>query len=796
MCRPLISNTERSHGAGAYAHRSMVSSYPDALPSPTPLVLFSLAMVLAWGEAASQTPDLERRWHKDIQPILEDYCYDCHAEGVRKGGLELDDFGSIEAMRSERGLWQRIRSHVDQELMPPRGEAVPTRFQRDALVAWIDEAVFPVDPAHPDPGHVTLRRLNRYEYENTIHDLLGISTPLRPWLPPDDSGHGFDNNADALTLSPSHLERLLETTRLALDAALCLGPMPFPRIVISGKDLKGDGVPDGNGWHMMANGRASAMLEVRQTGEYRIDLSAGGTMADGACPTVELWVDGERMAAFDLRADPDQPETLSHPIRIGQAGKHEISLAFINDAYRPEHPDPAQRDRNVMLHTLSLVGPLDKPRPQKPETHRRIFGDRKNFKDDTEWARDIFRRFGDRALRRPLTDPELEGYLGFIRTACGSGVGVEEGIRMGLEAMLVSPSFLFREEPVLHPDHGDGIRPIDEFALASRLSYFLWATMPDERLMALAREGRLRKSLDSELDRMLAAPRFSRWIHGFAGQWLQLRDLQNQSLSKETYPDFSKELARDLVQETEHFLRYLVLENRPLTDLLEADYTFVNRRLAKHYGIGGVTGDGFQKVSLARTPRRGLLGHGSFHMVTSFPLRTSPVLRGKFVLENLLDRAPPPPPPNVPALPQTGHAAQPTSLRAQLEQHRADPNCASCHALMDPIGFSLDCFDADGSYRNRDGGRPLDLSGELFGGRVFTGPEELRVLLLRDHREDILRGVASKMLTYALGRGTEWYDKPALDHIVRECIENGGRTRSMIRAIVHSVPFQYRRSGG
>jgi mono/diheme cytochrome c family protein len=611
--------------------------------------------------SGAHAEDLNATWKSEVFPLFENHCYDCHGDGLKKGELALDDFESIADMQADRERWKRIRSHIDQRLMPPIDEEQPTADARAKMVRWIDAAVFPVNPDKPDPGRVTLRRLNRVEYENTLQDLLGVRLNIQDLLPPDDSGYGFDNIGDVLTLSPVHLERFLTTARIALNEA------------------------------------------------------------------------------------------------------------------------------------LTLTGPPDKPRPPKTKSHQLIYGERRSGESDDAWATRVFTSFAKKAFRRPLENGEAERYLHFIRLARQENQSIEHGIRHGLEAMLVSPSFLFREEPQPEPDNPGRIHLVNEHVLASRLSYFLWSTMPDSELTRLADENQLRANLTRQIDRMLDSPRSNEFITHFIGQWLQLRDLPSATPSNKVFRNFARGLQGDMARETTLLVTHMLRENRPVTDFINADYTFLNERLATHYGITGVTGNEFQRVSLAGHPRRGILGHGSFLLVTSHPLRTSPVLRGKFVLENLLDMAPPPPPPNVPQLTPPSQHGDALSLREQMEKHRDDPACASCHALMDPIGFGLQNFDADGSWRTTENGKPIDVSGELFDGITFQGPDELRALLLKHHQNDFIRSMASKMLTYALGRGTDWYDKPALDGIVNGTITSNLGTRNLIHAVIRSVPFQYRR---
>lgn len=746
--------------------------------------------------SALHAGELETTWEAEIAPLFDYHCYECHGEGIKEGELALDEFGSIADMQADRERWKRIRTHIGQNLMPPLDEEQPTQDERDKMIQWIDSAVFPVDPDKPDPGRVTLRRLNRVEYENTLADLFGIRIKVQKLLPPDDSGYGFDNIGDVLTLSPAHMERFLASARFALDQATHPDPMPYPSRTIQGRAMKGEGHRDENGHFLFRNGAASTSVDFPVAGSYRLSVRAGGTQGAKEGPQMQLRFGEEDLGTWEIKDPLDDPGLTEVVFTVTDPGQHRLAASFLNDWFDADYPDPTARDRNLLVRSFSISGPLDAPRPPKPASHRRIYGERRSGESDDAWASRIFSSFARRAFRRPPEPGEAERYLHFLRLARKEGRSFDHGVRHGLEAMLVSPAFLFREEPQPEPDNPKRIHPISEHALASRLSYFLWSTMPDPTLMKLADEGQLRANLKQEVERMLNSTKAEQLVRNFTGQWLQLRDLGSVRPSRRRFPKFDLALRADMAKETGLLFTHMIRENRALTDLIEADYTFVNGRLAKHYGIEGVKGDSFEMVSLKGQPRRGILGHGSFLLVTSHPLRTSPVLRGKYVLENLLDMAPPPPPPNVPQLTPPEKHGRGLSLREQMEKHREDPGCASCHALMDPIGFGLQNFDANGSWRTKENGKPIDASGQLGEGQNFQGADDLRKLLIEHHREDFLRSVSSKMLTYALGRGTDWYDKPAIDRIVTETQAQNLGTRALIHALIRSVPFQYRRGEG
>jgi hypothetical protein len=732
------------------------------------------------------------RYRQEIEPLLSIYCYDCHGDGSRKGELALDSFAGIESMQQNRDVWKRIREHIDLRLMPPPDEDQPSEVERKQLVAWIDAAVFPIDPANPDPGRVLLRRLNREEYRNVIRDLLGVEVSVENILPPDDSGYSFDNIGDVLTLSPVHIERYLKAARQSLDMAVHFGQMPRPSIKIDGAKMEGPGTKSKEGHLLHSVGEAVSLPEITKPGTYRLHIKAGGTFGAGLAPKMELRVNEQLVQTWDVAHQMNQPGTYTHEIKIEQPGPHRIGITFPNDFYDTSLPDPAQRDRNLFVAQLSCEGPMEGPPLAKPETHRRIFGQRKAGQDDRAYSLEILTRFARKAFRRPVREGEVERYLPFLKVAADHGDDVEHGIRLALEAMLVSPSFIFREEAILDEEQTRPIARIDEHALATRLSFFLWSSSPDEELLNLAEAGKLREQLDSQIERMIRSPKSRRFVSNFGGQWLQLRNLVSAAPDNKRFPGFSGALAGDMRKETEMLFNQVLQENLPVSTLLDANYSFINERLATHYGIPDVKGNEFRKVSLEGTPRRGLLGHGAVLVVTSYPTRTSPVLRGKYVLENLLDISPPPPPPNVPQL--GGGKNKDKSVREQLEIHREDPSCSTCHALMDPIGFGLENFDAVGAYRDSENGAPIDTTGTLADGASFANADELRSILISKHAADFQRAVATKLLTYALGRGLEWYDRPAIDGIVAEAAKDEARFQTFIRTVIHSVPFQYRRT--
>ncbi len=741
---------------------------------------------------------LAAAYKNEITPIFESYCYDCHGDGSKKGEFALDKYKSIDEMIADRDTWKRIRNHIDFRLMPPPDEDAPTDAERTKMLSWIDSAVFPVDPNNPDPGHVTLRRLNKTEYRNTIRDLLGVDVNVDEILPPDDSGYGFDNIGDVLTLSPVHLERYLEAAGVALDKAVDVGPPRPPSVTVQGREFRTADKNDGQfrtGKNFYFAASVEAMRDFKlKPGRYRVVVTAGGEAVSKEAGKLVLKVDGKEITTWDVGNPITQPKPFDAEITVTGTPQR-VSLFFANDFYDPGNPEPKERDRNVMVNQVTMEGPLDGPPAPKPDTHLRIYGstERPSGQTDEAYMSEVLLKFARRAFRRPALEGEIQRYLGFNVIAKRQGQPVEVAIRNAMEAMLVSPAFLFREEPGMGTAKS-GRQLISEHALAARLSYFLWSSMPDDQLFRQASAGKLRENLGAEIARMIADPKSAEFVSNFAGQWLQLRNLSGVFPNADRFPSYYEDkLAGLMRKETEMLFEDVLKRNLPVDTLLTADYTFINEKLANHYAIPDVKGPEFRKVSLQGTGRRGIFGHGSFLTMTSYPNRTSPVLRGQYILENILDTPAPPPPPNVPQLTGAGGGHKGMSLRQQMEKHRDDPGCASCHALMDPIGFGMQNFDAVGRWRDAENDKPIDASGTLVTGQKFTGPDELMKIISTDSKPAYHHALAVKLLTYALGRGVDWYDRPAIEGIVMKAESQDARFLSMIQAVVTSVPFQFRR---
>ncbi len=617
--------------------------------------------------------------------------------------------------------------------------------------------------------------MNRAEYNNTIRDLVGVDFKPANDFPQDDVGYGFDNIGDVLSLPPLLLEKYLRAAESVMEEAIVSGPRPPPSHRLDPQHLQG-GNDFGNVRVMASEGEAYGEVQIARPGRYAIRVQGYEQHAGPDFTKISLRFDGKEVSQQEVRAKSDNPGIYESTVEVAQAGPKRVAVAFLNDYYRErwvekQHKDrpPTKEkvidDRNFYCNYLEVSGPLGVEQPL-PESHLRIFTRKPSAGNEGVVATELIGNFAKRAWRRPLQPTELKRLMVLFFEARAQSDNFEASIRHALTAVLVSPHFIYRNETQPDPNNPDVIREIDEYALASRLSYFLWSSMPDDELFKLAEAKKLRKSLDAQIARMMQDPKARALTDNFAGQWLQLRNLDFIEPDREKFPAFNDDLRHDFRQETEQFFNYIVQNDQPVTDFLTADYTFVNERLAKHYGLTGVTGKEFKKVSLAGSPRQGLLTQGSILTLTSNPTRTSPVKRGKWVLENILATPPPPPPPGVPLL-EAGEKLTGT-LRQRMEKHRENAMCASCHARMDPIGFALEHFDGIGAFREKDGGDPVEPSGVLSSGEKITDHHDLNRILATAKNPDFLRCLSEKVLTYALGRGLEYYDKPAVDQMTRE----------------------------
>lgn len=748
--------------------------------------------------AADGTAD--NSFRQEVLPFTKKYCLDCHSGKEAEGKLALDQFADIRAVDGGQEAWAKIRKYLQARIMPPPDADQPGEAELRAVIGWIDRHFSGIDcRLRRDPGRLTLRRLNRAEYNNTIRDLTGVDFKPADDFPADDVGYGFDNIGDVLSMPPILLEKYLAAADQIVDRAIYIHtPDKTPKQRFLARDVEHTGGHSGSiGWEFPSNGEAFTEVLLPARGQYILRGRAVATQAGDELAKMAFKFDDRQVHVADVSAAAGSPENYETKFTANK-GKHRFCLAFINDFYDPDNPDPKRRDRNLGIEFLEIQGPLDGPPPELPESHKKILFCQPTKGQERECAAKILSRFASRAFRQPAGNDEVERLVKFVDLARENGEGFERGIQLGVEAVLVSPHFLFRVEQDPKPGEdgadADGIHLINEYELATRLSYFLWSSMPDDDLFHDAFKGRLRKNLRRQVERMLKDRRSGAFADNFVSQWLEVRKLGSLAPDPRRFPAFNEELRVAMLEETMRFFAAIMEEDRSLLDLIDSDFTFLNERLAKHYGIQDVTGPEFRRVQLKDRDRGGVITQASVLTITSNPTRTSAVKRGKWILEQLLDMAPPPPPPNSGDLDDDPKAAAKAgSLRQQLEQHRANPSCASCHTMMDPLGFGLENFDAIGAWRDRDGALAIDASGLLPDGSSFNGPRELKAVL-KQRKDDFVRCLAGKMLTYALGRGIQPSDQCTLDDISSRLAKNDYKFSALIHAIVESDPFQKRKS--
>ncbi len=960
--------------------------------------------------AAPVLPKFEdATFEKDVHPLIEKYCYECHGDGMAKADLALDKYKTVADMEKDTTRWETVLDKVHRHEMPPDdADAQPTEQERDFLVDWVDRTIHQYDPANPDPGHATLHRLNRSEYTNSIRDLTGVNFQADEDFPADDSGYGFDNIGDVLSLPPMLMEKYLNAADKILDQAIPTDPlvcrtqnfpaylletgfndlgaqaggwvhlisleeghvsldqyirapgeykvsfegygeptggispngvgstttppptpvMPKMSLRINGgtvgvgetyihqfqidatdKDHPGEyswevGLPAGPvelhevmdrirgganenlitngrvgaqqtgvGWvksitiegplpgvitrwpaaqltatgpgtanaagerMMTGNGEISTKFTVAQAGDYILRATAYAQQAGDEPTKMAFRMDGQPVTSFDVLAPaqrlqlPGERVFSGHPASLAlqkavpqvyefrlklTPGEKTFSAGLVNEFADPDNANPNLQRRTLTIQNLEVVD-LTQPfvQPELTDEMKGYFAQEATSANKEQRARQIITQFAERAWRGPVDPAEVDKLMGLFALADKNGESFPVSVKVAMKAVLVSPHFLFRgtapDAAGLAGTTGPEIKktalaktttaasggeslgvPVDELTLASRLSYFLWSSAPDDELLGLAEHHQLRAHLAEQVQRMIASPKSQALVDNFAGQWLQFRSLAtfnpDRAVLGDDYYNAWPELCDEMEKETGLFFNYVMRQDRSVFDFLTGNYTFVNDDLANYYGLPAITGDDFRKVSLDGTPRRGVLTQGSVLVLTSNPTRTSPVKRGKWVLENLLGTPPPPPPPNVPALDSETELTG--TLRQQMEQHRANPICASCHARMDPIGFGLENFDAAGLWRDTDKDSPIDASGKLLTGETFNGAADLVQILAEKKRTDFLRCLSEKMLTYALGRGLEYYDREATDQIITELDKGGDKFSVLMMSVVNSVPFQ------
>ena len=825
---------------------------PQAHSAVLRRLAFGLWLLLPAGQSAFAKEAAPVSFYpKPVAQVLTTYCFDCHGEGMEKGKVAFDQFESRDAMLARRELWMMALKNLRAGIMPPEKKPRPTAAEQSALEDWIKSAVFQIDPRNPDPGKVTIRRLNRIEYRNTIRDLTGFDFKVDEELPPDDTGYGFDTIGDVLTVSPLLLEKYMRAAETITAEAVPRGRIAPAELNIAGADFHAGGTNAssdrfsfyqeaalGHKYTAKDPGTYHLAFEVEVLGQFEFD--------PGKC-LVDFQVDGKNLGSQTFGWQNGKKFNLEFDQKL-EPGEHELSVVL-----HPETPlSQKQNALDLRLRQVRVRGPLEERFATRPKNFDRFF-----WKDPPEgaaerrtYAREVLGRFAKRAYRRPVEERTVDRLVALAEEVYSRpGNGFADGIAEAMVPLLASPRFLFRVEKVEPESSRQKYPLIDEYALASRLSYFLWSTMPDDELMALADRHELRKNLGAQIQRMIRDRRSQALVENFVGQWLQVRDVEGININEqvvlardrgedrdrerrmqrfrelnaipeeqrtpEQKQEFQKmiearrhraqnkdfeldgELRRALRNETQMDFDYVMREDRSVLELISSDYTFLNERLARFYGMTNVVGHDMRRVSLPPdSPRGGVLTDGSVLIVTSNPTRTSPVKRGLFILDNILGMPPPPPPANVPPLEAsekefTDH--RPT-LRETLEMHRNKPLCSSCHSRMDPLGLALENFNALGMWRDSERGLPIDAAGKLISGETFHDIRDVKKALVERHRLDFYRCLTEKLMTFAIGRGLEYYDTETVDRIVDRLDKDNGRFSALLTGLIESAPFQRTRN--
>jgi hypothetical protein len=862
-----------------------------------PRVAFLLPLLVTPALFGAAEPALTT-FTRDIQPLLQEHCYDCHGNGKSKGGISFDSF-KTDAELKDHKLWLRVLKNTRAHIMPPADEDGLEEADIEKLANWIKRDAFELDAVNPDPGRVTVRRLNRVEYRNTIRDLLGVKFDTLAEFPADDTGHGFDNISDVLTISPMLLEKYLDAAQTIVGGAVPTRPRVVAEQAVPGSAFAtvriespvtlvadagpataensklasatpaaADGAPpvaptfqrpapakEGNALDLSyyTPVTVESVQHVAVEGKYQVvaDLNAVEKYVDdqfdyNRCRML-FSIDGETVVDQEFVREGENKTYKFTFDRQWKPGDHRLTFEI-----RPIGPDRDQkRLLRLRLTQVAVRGPFDEKYWVAPPTYAKYFPKPvpKRASAREQYARELLTDFTTRAFRRPVDRETMDRLVRMAQgVAAQPGGTFEAGVAQAMVAVLASPRFIFREEATLPLKPGQVNPLVDEYALASRLSYFLWSSMPDAELFTLAGEGKLRASLPAQMDRMLADPKSAEFVRNFTGQWLQARDIENVQINpfavfQREHPDPEMEAAMEtfrrltripeekrtpaeqkefevartvfrksfraqrpqltgglreaMQRESEMTFAYVLKEDRSLLELIDADYTFLNEKLAEHYGIPDVKGNDMRFVRLPPgSPRGGVLTQGTVLAVTSNPTRTSPVKRGVFILNSILGTPPAPPPPNIPPLEEAASKEElaKMSLRDTLALHAKSPMCRSCHNRMDPLGLALENFNAMGQWRESDMNQPVQTSGTLITGEKFANVQELKRVLATSHRRDYFYCMSEKLLTYALGRGLDYTDTDTLDSLVAKLDATGGKPSALLRGIVESAPFQQRRA--
>ena len=755
-----------------------------------------LSVLFAANLPAADPVESERAFQAQIRPLLKQTCVECHSGAEPDGGLTLEHLDNVKSLMKERRIWQKIVQRVRIGEMPPAdGDVKLSDADRARFVSWVEVAMNDIDCGRtPNPGRVTLRRLNRHEYRNTIRDLVGVDYDKAEEFPGDDVGYGFDNIGDVLTLPPLLMEKYVKAAEEIASSAIRAPESGANfEVLLTGDRLtpSGGAKPADKRMTFYSNGSGEFGEQVPWAGTYQMEIDTHGDQAGDEPAQLVVYQDGKKIREIAVKAKSEaEAQTVSLTLKL-RPGRRNFKLEFTNDFYLKGEDGKPNQDRNLYVHRVHLTGKQE-PKPLDPNTlptsHKTLVFVQPDAKLSADQAtRKVITRLSSRAFRRPAKPEEIDRLVKLAEAVREEGETYEAGLQTALTALLVSPHFLFKVE------QGAGIalgkhQALSDYELATRLSYFLWSTMPDDRLLLLAFKGELKKPevLTAEIKRMIADRRASNFVENFAGQWLTLTKLDQFEPNEKQFPKWNEEIRELVKKETFIFFAEVMRDDQSILTLLDGEFTYINEKLAKFYGIKNVQGDQFRKVSTKGYPRKGLLTHASILAVTSNPTRTSPVKRGKWILDNLMGEPPPAAPPNVPELEKSALSG---TLRQRMEQHRANPACASCHKLMDPLGFALENYDAVGMWRTRDGNDKIESTGSLPDGKEVQGAGELIAHLRVAGADKFARCLTEKMLTFAIGRGLEYYDKCAVDKIVSKLKTDDYRFSTLVSQIVLSDPF-------
>src|SRR5215510_1521192 len=754
--------------------------------------------------------------------LLTQYCVTCHNERAKTAGVMFDTL-DLSDVSKNADIWEKAVRKLRGGMMPPPGARQPDRATVDSFVSWLENSLDAAAAANPNPGRVALHRLNRAEYANAIEDLLGLRIDAAALLPKDDQADGFDNVANVLKVSPSFLEQYVSAARAVTNQAIG-DPQPKPASAVF-RPARGDQSSHIDGLPLGTRGGLLFEYVFPADGEYKFNIN--GLASGGYVRGLEyqhrliITIDGGRVfekqvgGEEDIKAiDQKQAPAVAaingrfQNIPLGvKAGAHKVGVTFVartfaesDDTLFPFVPGRGE-DRIARIGSVEILGPFSPAGITPTLSRQRIFvcepQSSATEAEQLACAKQILSTFARLAFRRPTTDQDLVAPLAFYKSGKeDNGGNFDAGIKAGLMAVLSSPKFLYRAEAAPENAVTGSSYHISDADLASRLSFFLWSRLPDDELLNVAMQGKLKDPaiFEKQVRRLLADPRSKSLVNNFAFQWLKIRNIDEIDPDAFQFPNFDESLRDAFKQEVALFVESIVREDRSVVDLLSADYTFLNERLALHYGIPNIRGERFRRVTLEDSNRWGLLGKGSVLMVTSYPNRTAPVLRGAWVLENISGTPPSPPPPDVEGFKENKDGEKAKTVREIMEKHRANPSCNACHGVMDPLGFALENFDAIGAWRSKDvnAGTPIDASGKLVDGTTVNGPNDLRQALLK-HPEQFAQTVTEKLMTYGLGRGVEYYDMPTIRKIVRDSAKDNYRISSIVLGIAKSEPFQMRR---